>query len=51
MSVTQVMEQYQSILQEEVHDLAWETGAVKRKGKLDAATLVQSLIFGYRPRS
>ncbi len=47
MSVTQVMEQYQSILEEEVHDIAYETGAVKRKGKLDAATLVQIQIFGF----
>jgi hypothetical protein len=47
MSVTQVMEQYQSILEEEVHDIAWETGAVKRQGKLDVATFVQSLIFGF----
>src|SRR5258708_28018244 len=47
MSVTQVMEQYQSILEEEVHTIAWETGAVKRKGKLDAATLVQMTIFGF----
>jgi DDE family transposase len=47
MSVTQVMEQYQSILEEEVRDIAWETGAVKREGKLDAVTLVQMMIFGY----
>jgi Transposase DDE domain len=47
MSVTQVMGQYQSILEEEVHDIAWETGVTKRKGKLDGATLVQSLIFGF----
>ena len=47
MSLTQVMEQYQSILEEEVHDIAYETGAVKRKGKLDAVTLVQLTIFGF----
>jgi hypothetical protein len=47
MSVTQVMEQYQSILEEEVHDIAYETGAVKRKGKLDVVTLVQMMIFGF----
>ncbi len=47
MSVTQVMEQYQSILEEEVQDIAYETGAVKRKGKLDAKTLVQLTIFGF----
>src|SRR5260370_27214026 len=47
MSVTQVMEQYQSILEEEVHEIAWATGAIKRKGKLDAATLVQMTIFGF----
>lgn len=47
MSVTQVMEQYQSILEEEVHEIAWKTGAVKRQGKLDAATLAQLMIFGY----
>src|SRR5437763_2083131 len=47
MSVTQVMEQYQSILEEEVRDIAYETGAVKREGKLDVVTLVQMLIFGF----
>ena len=47
MSVTQVIEQYQSILEEEVHHIAYETGAVRRKGKLDAATLVQTMIFGF----
>jgi len=46
-SVTQVMEQYQSILEEEVQDIAYETGAVKRKGKLDAKTFVQLTIFGF----
>ena|SRR6266699_331972 len=51
MSGTQVMEHYQSILEEEVHDIAWETGAIKRRGKLDAATFAQMMIFGYRPRS
>src|SRR5947208_12455904 len=47
MSLTQVMEQYQLILEEEVHDIAYETGAVKREGKLDAATFVQMTIFGF----
>ncbi len=47
MSVTQVMEQYQSILEEEIHDIAYEIGAVKRKGKLDVVTLVQMIIFGF----
>jgi len=47
MSLPQGLEQYYHLLEEEVHDIAWETGAVKRKGKLDAATLVQTLIFGY----
>ena len=47
MSVTQVMEQYQSILEEEVHDIAYKTGAIQRKGKLDAATLAQTMIFGF----
>lgn len=47
MSLPQDLEQYQHVLEEEVHDIAWETGAVKRKGRLDAATLIQSLIFGY----
>jgi hypothetical protein len=41
------MEQYQSILEDEVHDIAYENGAVQRKGKLDAATLVQVMIFGF----
>ena len=31
MSVTQVMEQYQVIMEEEVHDIAYTTGAVKRE--------------------
>ncbi|HEY2810216.1 MAG TPA: IS4 family transposase [Rhabdochlamydiaceae bacterium] len=47
MSVTQVMKQYQSILEEEVREIAYRTGAVKRKGKLDAATLAQMTIFGF----
>ena len=49
MSVTQVIERYQTILEEEVLQLARETGAVKRvrKDGIDAATLVQSLIFGF----
>ncbi len=47
MSVTQALEQYQSILEEEVRDIAWETGAVKRQGKLDVATFVQMMIFGF----
>lgn len=47
MSVTQMMEQYQGILEEEVHDIAYLTGAVQRQGKLDAATLVQVMIFGF----
>lgn len=47
MSVTQAMEQYQVILEEEVHDIAYLTGAVQRQGKLDAATLVQMMIFGF----
>jgi hypothetical protein len=47
MSVTQVMEQYQAILEEEVREIAWETGAIQREGKLDAATLVQMTIFGF----
>lgn len=47
MSVTQVMEQYQSILEEAVHDIAYKTGAVKRKGKLDGGTFAQMTIFGF----
>jgi Transposase DDE domain len=47
MSVTQVMEKYQSILEDEVRDIAYETGAVQREGKLDAATLAQTVIFGF----
>jgi hypothetical protein len=47
MSITQVMEQYQSILEEEVHAIAYETGAIQRKRKIDAATLVQAMIFGW----
>src|SRR5436305_12361090 len=39
MSVTQVMKQYQSILEEEVHDIAYETGVIKRQGKIDARAL------------
>jgi hypothetical protein len=47
MSVAQAMEQYQKILEEEVHDIAWETGAFQRKGNLDAASFVQMIIFGF----
>lgn len=47
MSVAQVMEQYQLILEEEVEDIASETGAVKRKGKQDVVTLVQIVILGF----
>ncbi len=47
MSVTQAMEQYQSILEEEVHAIAYKTGTVKRQGKFDAGTFVQMMIFGF----
>jgi hypothetical protein len=47
MSITQVMEQYRSILEEEVHTIAYETGAIKRQRKIDAATLAQTMIFGF----
>lgn len=47
MSVTQAMEQYQSILEEEVPDMAYETGAVKRERKLDVVTFVLMMIFGF----
>ncbi len=49
MNVTQIMEQYQTILEQEVPQLARETGAVKRVRKqgLDAVTLVSSVIFGF----
>jgi len=47
MSITQVMEQYQSILEEEVHAIAYETGTIKRQRKIDAATLAQTMIFGW----
>jgi len=47
MSVTQAMEEYQVILEEEVHDIAYLTGAVQRQGKIDAATFVQTTIFGF----
>lgn len=47
MSVTQVMEQYQSILEEETYDIAYITGAGKRKGKLDVVTLAQMMILGF----
>jgi Transposase DDE domain len=46
MSLTQVMEKYQSILEEEVYAIAYETGAIKRQRKIDAATLAQTMIFG-----
>lgn len=48
-SITQLVEEYQRILTEEVLKIAKETGAVKRQRKngLDAATFVQSMIFGY----
>lgn len=49
MSVTQTMQQFQSILEDEVPTLAHETGAVKRKRKegLDSVTLVMTVIFGF----
>lgn len=47
MSVTQVMEQYQSILEEEVKEIRYKTGTIKRQGKIDVATLVQMMIFGF----
>src|SRR5215469_12127993 len=47
MSLAQVMEQYQLILEEEVQGIAYETGAIRRERKLDAATLVQMMIFGF----
>src|SRR5947209_17408129 len=48
-SVTQIMEQYQAIFEQEVPRLARETGAVKRvrKNGLDAVTLVEMVIFGF----
>ena len=48
MSVTQLMEKFQAIVENEVPGLAKETGAVKRKRKkgLDSVTLVSSVIFG-----
>jgi hypothetical protein len=47
--VTQVMEQFQKVLQEEVPVRALETGAVKRvrRNGLDVVTLVSSVIFGF----
>ena len=49
MSVTQSMQQYQAILEQEVPVLARETGAVKRSrtNGLDAVTLVSAIIFGF----
>jgi hypothetical protein len=47
MSVTQAVEQYQSILEKETPAIAYETGAIQRVRKLDAATLAQMLIFGF----
>jgi len=35
MSITQVMEQYQPILEEEVHAIAYETGAIQIKRNID----------------
>ncbi len=48
-SVTQIMEEYQAILEQEVPRLARESGAVKRvrKNGLDAVTLVETVIFGF----
>jgi hypothetical protein len=42
-----MMEQYQRVLTEEVEDMAWKTETIKRRRKFDAATLVQTLIFGF----
>lgn len=48
-NITQIMERYQAILEQEVPRLARETGAVKRERKngLDAVTLVEMVIFGF----
>ena len=48
-SVTQTVETFQSIIENEVPVLARETGAVKRKRKkgLDVVTLVSTVIFGF----
>lgn len=48
-SITQIVEAYQQLLNEEVYKIAKETGAVKRQREhgLDAATFVQSTIFGF----
>jgi hypothetical protein len=47
MSVAQAMKEYQGILEDEVRDIAYLTGAVRREGKLNAATFVQMMIFCY----
>ena len=48
-SIAQIVEAYQQLLNEEVYTIAKETGAVKRQREkgLDAATFVQSTIFGF----
>src|SRR5947209_5115010 len=48
-NITQIMERYQAILEQEVPRLARETGAVKRERKngFDAVTLVEIVLFGF----
>src|SRR5258706_12127124 len=47
-SVTYVEEQLQDILESRANALARETGCVGRQRKLDGATIVQTLLFGFQ---
>jgi len=47
-SVAYVEEQLQSLLESRANELARETGCVVRQRKLDGATIVQTLLFGFQ---
>jgi hypothetical protein len=47
-SVAYVEQQLQDILESRANALARETGCVVRQRKLDGATIVQTLLFGFQ---
>ena len=46
-SVAYVEKQLQEVLEKRANELARETGCIQRQGKLDGATIVQTLLFGF----
>src|SRR5438270_211857 len=47
-SVAYVEEQLQNILESRANEVARETGCIVRQRKLDGATMVQTLLFGFQ---